>query len=809
MSANQGNVGQYELQECLTRDAISEVWKGFDAQQRRFVAVKILHVGAQHAQTNADMLQRFLNEAHNLTALRHPNIAQVLDVQISQGPDTAISTAAIIMEYVDGQSLADYIQGTSRAGQIPPPQEIVRILAPIASAIDYAHQQGIVHGGIRPSSILLGKRNPPQQAPDDPKLVGFGTNTIQMPMTLPLKDVYYISPERAQGHTENARSDIYSLGIMLYEMCTGTHPFQGETPTEVMMQHIHASPTSPALINPHILPGLTAVILRSLAKDPAARQPSAMALLVAASKAFNLPTQEILSQSGSLMGTTVAALLNAGTQDPMNSPTYLSPLPQYRSISGPLPAIANQQAVIQTPPTRIPANPATPMPPTNTGGIPAVVPPQWSQPYPAVTPGGPVSNPGIPAWTQPPPPLPQTPPPMPAMAPPPSTFNRQRGWFTALIVILLVVIIGSVAGIFFVTLRGPSAAPPVVGHIYFVSSGQQINVNTTNGIADRLQVALDNIPSPQSGKSYYVWLLADNDNQTTTISPILLGSSTHGGRINLFYAGNASHTNLLANYSRIMVTEEDAANLPSNPSLDATTWKYEAAFSQVKQGNPPYALLDHLRHLLAQDPKLKAAGLTGGLDTWLFHNTLKILEEAGSIRDSANPAGVPFMQRQLIRMLDYLDGSQYVQTEKLPPNLPPIMIDPTQAKVALLEFDPQSQTPPGYLKHIGDHLREIVAANGVTPGQKAQAIRINAALNNVQTWLENVHNDASKLIQMTPQQLVAPGTSRLLNDLFTQANYAFVGQTDPNTGQVKEGVVQIHYNVLGLAAFDVQPYTAP
>src|SRR5579884_1306251 len=150
MSANQGNIGQYELRECLTRDAISEVWKAFDTQQRRIVAVKILHVGAQHAQTTPDILQRFLNEAHNLTALRHPNIAQVLDVQISQGPDTLISTAAIIMEYVEGQSLADYIQATSRAGKIPAPQEIIRILAPVASAIDYAHQQGIIHGALRP-----------------------------------------------------------------------------------------------------------------------------------------------------------------------------------------------------------------------------------------------------------------------------------------------------------------------------------------------------------------------------------------------------------------------------------------------------------------------------------------------------------------------------------------------------------------------------------------------------------------------------------------------------------------------------------
>jgi serine/threonine protein kinase len=803
MSANQRNIGHFELQECLARDAISEVWKAFDAQTRRYVVIKILHVSAQNAQISPDILQRFLNEAHNLPSLHHPNIASVLDVQISQGPDTIISTAAIIMEYIEGQSLAEYIQRTSRAGKFPPPQEIIRILAPVAAAIDYAHQQGIIHGAIRPSSILLEKRDASQQAPGEPKLVGFGTNTLQMPLTLPLKDVYYISPERAQGHTENARSDIYSLGVVLYEMCTGTYPFEGETPMEVMMQHIHASPTSPALINPHIIPALTAVILRSLAKDPAARHPSATALLVAASKALSIPTQEILSQSGSLMGMAInVALLKSGTQDPMNSPTYISSPPQYKSISGVWPAITNQQTIIQTPPTNSP----TPLPPANTGGMPTVVPPQWSQPYPAIAPG-PISNAGIPPQVQPPP-LPQAPPPIPAVAPPP-IFKRHRGWFIAISAILLAIIIGSGIGIIYVNQRQQyAAAPPVVGHIYFVSSGE-LNQNTTNGIADRLQVALNNIPNLQSGKSYYLWLLSDTDAQSTTFPPIPLGSSPHGGLINLYYGGNAAHTNLLANYSRILVTEEDTNSPPLNPSPDTATWKYEASFSQVKQGNPAYSLLDHLRHMLAQDPKLKTAGLTGGLDMWLFHNTLKILEEAGSIRDSDNINSVPFIQRQLIRMLDYLDGSQYVQTEKLPPNLPPIMIDPNQAHVALLEFDPQSQVPPGYMKHIGDHLREIVVASGVTPGQKAQAIRINAALNNVQGWLENVHNDAAQLIQMTPQQLVAPGTSRLLNDMFTQANYAFVGQTDPNTGKVKEGVVQIHYNVLGLATFDVHPYTTP
>jgi hypothetical protein len=161
-------------------------------------------------------------------------------------------------------------------------------------------------------------------------------------------------------------------------------------------------------------------------------------------------------------------------------------------------------------------------------------------------------------------------------------------------------------------------------------------------------------------------------------------------------------------------------------------------------------------------------------------------------------------------MLDYLDSSQYVVTENLPPDLAgaPVLINPTEARVALLEFDEQNQNPPGYLKHIGNHLREVVTVPNVTEDQKALANQINQYINNVQGWLTDVHKDATTLIHMPPDQLLQPSTTPILDDMFTKANYAFVGQTDPNTNQVKGGVVEIHYSIQRLATFDIRPYQA-
>ncbi|MBV9689162.1 MAG: serine/threonine protein kinase [Ktedonobacteraceae bacterium] len=778
MSAQQRRIGQYELYECLEADTTTEVWRSFDTQQHRYVTLRIFRINTQ---VSPGAVSRFLREAQSIASLQHPNIVQVLDFQASQTPNSVASEVYLVQEYVEGQSLADYLRATAHQGKFLLPNELIYLLTPIAAALDYAHQQGIVHGNLRPSNILLDKHGATQHFMGEPKLTGFGMQYLYDPPSQSLNHAAYVSPEVAQGYAGNERSDLYSLGVILYEMATGVQPFQAETPNELLLQHVHAVPTSPALVNPHIPPAVTAVIMRALAKNPQERFPGATAMVLALARALNVQMRPVHTTSPSLPTAT-------------NSPTYLSPLPQ-RQVYAPPPTAS---AVV------------TPIQPFST----PVVLPQSSQTYSTI--GTPdldatIRRSDLPLQTTPPlhRPVQIAPPPVPVATPPVSWLRGlpKRNLYIAFIAVLVLVLL--VAAVAIPLLQTHNAPPPstrVVGQAFFVSSGL-VSTNSDQGIADGMQIDFPNIAPPPSGKSYYVWLLKDN---LADWQPLSLGAlSDNNGHFGTTFTGDTTnHSDLLSSYSRLLVTEEDASVAPANPSLDHSTWRYYAQFSQAKNPGQTYSLLDHLRHLLAQDPKLQAVGLTGGLDSWLFRNTLKILEAAGSVRD-AQKAGTlgsaQFMQRQLVRILDYLDSTQYVGRENLPVGVSPVQVEPPLVvRVALLDFKDPSQFPPGYLKHIGSiHLGEIVQSPGVTPDQKALALRINQAVDNVNGWLVAVHDDAAKLVQMSDAQLLQPQTLSTLNDLFINANNAFVGHVDPNTNQVREGVSQIHYSIQRLATFDI------
>jgi len=381
--------------------------------------------------------------------------------------------------------------------------------------------------------------------------------------------------------------------------------------------------------------------------------------------------------------------------------------------------------------------------------------------------------------------------------------------------LLVVVLLGSGVFLYLTSTSATSPASTVVGHAFFLSSGL-ISKGSNRGTTDGLRVSLQNINNPEPGKRYYGWLTSSGTDLPMALGPL----SVDHGKITTTYS-DPNHNNLLAHYGRFLITEENANQQPTNPSLDVEhDWRYYSEFSTVPSQTDPshFSLLDHLRHLLAQDPKLAKVKLQGGLSVWLFRNTTKILEAAGSARDTRKGCveNVPqacdtrLILRQVARILDYLDGAKYVERENIPPSIQSadhLLIDPDVAQVALLEFDTVNQQPPGYLQHIGRHLQDLTQTPGATADQRALADRINQDINNVQGWLDALHADASKLIQMSPNDLVQPEGLTTLNDLFTQANSAFVGDVDPSTNIAKSGVVQIYYNIQALATFDIAPCT--
>src|SRR5947209_3855498 len=291
-------LGKYELRELLGRGGSAEVWKAYDTQLERYVALKILHTDLQN---DPSFIARFQREARVIASLHHPNIVQIHDFKISQLPESTSTIVYMVMDYVEGQTLATYIRNTSRAGKFPSPSEILHLFTSISNAVDFAHHKGMIHRDIKPANVLLDSRHRSQNPMGEPIVTDFGIVKLlgaNMGMTsgMWLGTPLYISPEQAQGHPGNERSDIYSLGVILYEICTGVPPFRGDNIAAIMGQHISFMPTSPALINPNISPPLAAVIMRCLAKHPEARFSSASALVAALAEALNLPIPAGMSQ---------------------------------------------------------------------------------------------------------------------------------------------------------------------------------------------------------------------------------------------------------------------------------------------------------------------------------------------------------------------------------------------------------------------------------------------------------------------------------------------------------------------------------
>lgn len=248
------NYGRYEILKELGRGAMGVVYQAHDPHIDRMVALKILR---QDRVVSEDFVQRFLREARAIGRLSHANIVTVYDV--GQDHDTIY----IAMEYLEGRPLND-VAKEGRLGF----EEIVHIGIQVAQALEYAHQKGIIHRDIKPSNIIL---TPDGQA----KLTDFGiariedlTATQQTVAGEILGTPIYMSPEQSMGKTVDGRSDLYSLGVILYELAVGRRPFQGENLAVIFRAITQDTPAEPAVVDHSIPHALSDLIMKSLRKTP-------------------------------------------------------------------------------------------------------------------------------------------------------------------------------------------------------------------------------------------------------------------------------------------------------------------------------------------------------------------------------------------------------------------------------------------------------------------------------------------------------------------------------------------------------------
>ena len=251
--------GRYRIDALLGEGGMAAVMSAYDLKENRNVAVKMLK---EEMTDDKQAVKRFINESKAIAAMNHPNIVKVYDVVV------ASDTKYLVMEYIEGESLRDYMD---RNGAIPF-DKTVSILSQILDALEHAHEKGVIHRDIKPQNIIMMKNG---------KVVVTDFGIAKMADSEATGDekamgtVYYISPEQAEGSSIDERSDLYSLGVTLFEMLTGKLPFTGENALDIAMKQINEEPPSPRDYLPTIPKGMEQIVLFALKKDPEERFQSA------------------------------------------------------------------------------------------------------------------------------------------------------------------------------------------------------------------------------------------------------------------------------------------------------------------------------------------------------------------------------------------------------------------------------------------------------------------------------------------------------------------------------------------------------
>ena len=247
--------GRYRVSARLGSGGMAEVYLAQDTLLGRQVALKLLH---HRFAEDQEFVERFRREASSAAGLSHPNVVAVFDRGEWDG------TYYIAMEYLPGRSLKAVVREHGALS----PQDATDIVVQILLATRFAHKRGIIHRDIKPHNVILDEEG--RAKVTDFGIARAGASDMTLTGSI-MGTAQYLSPEQAQGHAVSESSDLYAVGVVLYELLTGQVPFEGESPVTVALKQVSVEPTPPSALNPAVTPALEAVVMRSLAKDPAAR----------------------------------------------------------------------------------------------------------------------------------------------------------------------------------------------------------------------------------------------------------------------------------------------------------------------------------------------------------------------------------------------------------------------------------------------------------------------------------------------------------------------------------------------------------
>jgi serine/threonine protein kinase len=327
-------LGNFRIQKLIGQGGMAQVYYGWDENLERPVAIKVIDVRLRGNPTYA---QRLVQEARSVASWRHENILQVYYA----GQEDGLYYFA--MEYVDGLDLGQIMARYAEDEELMPHQDVLGIGRAVAEALDYAHNKGVIHRDVKPSNVMIDREGRVVLAD-----FGLAMDVQQGSMGETFGTPHYVAPEQARNSADAVpQSDIYSLGIILYEMLTGVVPFDDPSPTSLALQHLTVPPPPPRAINPDLNEATEAVLLKALSKKPGERYGSARALMNALKDAIAVgaPVEE--------------------AEAPVPPPSLLNrslPLPPPRSLSRM--SVAEQVSLHEEPP--LPSSTPVPSPPVST-----------------------------------------------------------------------------------------------------------------------------------------------------------------------------------------------------------------------------------------------------------------------------------------------------------------------------------------------------------------------------------------------------------------------------------------------------------